>query len=91
MMDGAVARGMSKDWIASQNPQNRLVQPDEVGALVAFCCSDASPRADERRYQSERRCRMVDHSNYDRAAREWDANHIIHPWHDFAAPDPDAP
>ncbi|MDG1209766.1 MAG: aminotransferase class III-fold pyridoxal phosphate-dependent enzyme [Paracoccaceae bacterium] len=33
---------------------------------------------------------MVDHSNYDRAAREWDANHIIHPWHDFAAPDPDA-
>jgi len=43
MMDGAVARGMSKDWIASQNPQNRLVQPDEVGALVAFCCSDASP------------------------------------------------
>jgi len=43
MMDGAVARGMSKDWIASQNPQNRLVQPEEVAALVAFCCSDASP------------------------------------------------
>ena len=33
---------------------------------------------------------MVDHSNYDRAAREWDAQHIIHPWDDFAAPDPDA-
>ncbi len=33
---------------------------------------------------------MVDHSNYDRAAREWDAHHIIHPWDDFAAPDPDA-
>ena len=33
---------------------------------------------------------MVDHSNYDRAAREWDANHIIHPWDDFSGPDPDA-
>lgn len=33
---------------------------------------------------------MVDHSNYDRAAREWDAHHIIHPWDDFAAPNPDA-
>lgn len=33
---------------------------------------------------------MVDHSNYDRAAREWDANHVIHPWDDFAAPNPDA-
>lgn len=43
MMDGAVKRGMSKDWIASQNPQNRLVQAEEVAALVAFCCSDASP------------------------------------------------
>ncbi len=43
MMDGAVARGMSKAWIAAQNPQNRLVQPEEVAALVAFCCSDASP------------------------------------------------
>lgn len=43
MMDGAVKRGMSKDWIASQNPQNRLVQPEEVAALAAFCCSDASP------------------------------------------------
>lgn len=43
MMAGAVKRGMSKDWIASQNPQNRLVQPEEVAALVAFCCSDASP------------------------------------------------
>lgn len=43
MMDDAVKGGMSKDWIASQNPQNRLVQPEEVAALVAFCCSDASP------------------------------------------------
>lgn len=33
---------------------------------------------------------MVDHSNYDHAAREWDANHIVHPWHDFAEPNPDA-
>ena len=33
---------------------------------------------------------MVDHSNYDRAARESDAHHIIYPWDNFAAPDPDA-
>lgn len=28
--------------MARGNPQNRLVQPDEIGALVAFCCSDAA-------------------------------------------------
>ncbi|MXZ80327.1 MAG: SDR family oxidoreductase [Gammaproteobacteria bacterium] len=28
--------------MAQSNPQNRLVQPDEIGALVAFCCSDAA-------------------------------------------------
>lgn len=33
---------------------------------------------------------MVDRPNYDRAAREWDAQHIIHPWDDFTPPDPDA-
>ena len=33
---------------------------------------------------------MGDRSNYERAAREWDANHIIHPWDDFSSPDPDA-
>ncbi|MEO0771540.1 MAG: SDR family oxidoreductase [Pseudomonadota bacterium] len=29
--------------IAASNPQNRLVQPAEIAALVAFACSDAAP------------------------------------------------
>ncbi|MEM7216147.1 MAG: SDR family oxidoreductase [Pseudomonadota bacterium] len=29
--------------LESSNPQGRLVQPGEIGELVAFCCSDASP------------------------------------------------
>ncbi|MEO1139198.1 MAG: SDR family oxidoreductase [Pseudomonadota bacterium] len=29
--------------LASSNPQNRLVQPPEIAALVAFLCSDAAP------------------------------------------------
>jgi NAD(P)-dependent dehydrogenase (short-subunit alcohol dehydrogenase family) len=28
--------------MATSNPQNRLVQPEEIAALVAFCCSDAA-------------------------------------------------
>lgn len=28
--------------MAKSNPQGRLVQPEEIGALVAFCCSDAA-------------------------------------------------
>lgn len=43
MMDAAVARGISKESIAADNPQGRLVQPEEIAALVAFCCSDAAP------------------------------------------------
>lgn len=28
--------------MAQSNPQNRLIQPEEIAALVAFCCSDAA-------------------------------------------------
>lgn len=28
--------------MAAGNPQNRLVQPEEIAALVAFCCSEAA-------------------------------------------------
>ena len=28
--------------MAASNPQNRLVQPEEIAALVAFCCSQAA-------------------------------------------------
>ena len=28
--------------MCASNPQNRLIQPAEISALVAFCCSDAA-------------------------------------------------
>lgn len=28
--------------MAQSNPQNRLIQPEEIAALAAFCCSDAA-------------------------------------------------
>lgn len=28
--------------MAASNPQNRLIQPEEIAALTAFCCSDAA-------------------------------------------------
>lgn len=43
----AAAEGTSaqsvKDAIAAQNPQNRLVQPQEVAAVVMLGCSEAAP------------------------------------------------
>lgn len=42
----AKAAGRTYDEIiadmASSNPQGRLVQPEEIAALVAFCCSEAA-------------------------------------------------
>jgi NAD(P)-dependent dehydrogenase (short-subunit alcohol dehydrogenase family) len=29
--------------MAAANPQNRLIQPEEIAALAAFCCSDGVP------------------------------------------------
>jgi NAD(P)-dependent dehydrogenase (short-subunit alcohol dehydrogenase family) len=29
--------------MGASNPQNRLIQPSEIAALTAFCCSDAAP------------------------------------------------
>lgn len=52
MMDIAMARHAkatgttleaAKARLHKSNPQNRLVQPSEIGAVVGFFCSDASP------------------------------------------------
>jgi enoyl-[acyl-carrier-protein] reductase (NADH) len=32
-----------QEEIAAANPQNRLVQPQEIAELVSFLCSDLSP------------------------------------------------
>ncbi|MEM9330574.1 MAG: SDR family oxidoreductase [Pseudomonadota bacterium] len=43
----AEAKGTTKEVayenLQKSNPQKRIVQPEEIGNLVAFCCSDASP------------------------------------------------
>ena len=42
----ALESGRSQDEeiaiMGASNPQNRLIQPSEIAALVAFCCSDAA-------------------------------------------------
>lgn len=52
MMDNAVqriasARGITREAahasIEKSNPQNRIVQPQEIGELICFFCSDHSP------------------------------------------------
>lgn len=44
-MSGRSGRSIAEERkaIASANPQNRLVQPDEIAELVSFLCSDLSP------------------------------------------------
>ena len=51
-MPGMIARGWGRivnigsteaRTARPSNPQNRLVQPGEIAALVAFACSDAAP------------------------------------------------
>ena len=29
--------------MAESNPQKRLIQPEEIAAVTAFCCSEAAP------------------------------------------------
>ncbi|MGB0507057.1 MAG: SDR family NAD(P)-dependent oxidoreductase [Pikeienuella sp.] len=38
-----ITKADAKQALESSNPQGRLVQPQEISALVAFCCSDGSP------------------------------------------------
>jgi len=28
--------------MAASNPQNRLIQPEEIAGIVSYCCSDAA-------------------------------------------------
>jgi NAD(P)-dependent dehydrogenase (short-subunit alcohol dehydrogenase family) len=41
--DGSTTEADARAAIAASNPQGRIVQPAEIGALVAFFCSDAAP------------------------------------------------
>ncbi len=45
VMGAASGRGQDAEiaCIAASNPQNRLVQPQEVARVVSFACSDAAP------------------------------------------------
>ena len=52
MMDNAVIRHArddgtnakdAKEALQFSNPQNRLVQPEEIAAMVAFCCGETCP------------------------------------------------
>ena len=48
MLKGRIAivtGGLQAEEIAimgASNPQNRLIQPEEIAALTAFCCSNAA-------------------------------------------------
>ena len=44
MLHAAKTRlSLSQQDVQASNPQNRVVQPQEIAAMAAFCCSDACP------------------------------------------------
>lgn len=40
--DKAITREAAREILAKSNPQNRLVQPEEIASLIGFFCTDAS-------------------------------------------------